>query len=73
MTAATPKGGESPLDQASVDAFKEDPDSKKFLADPEAVKFYKNTQKLSEVDLSKFDFIFHPGGHGPIAENEDPE
>lgn len=61
------------MDDASVQAFKDDADSKKFLADDEAVKFYKNTQKLSDVDLSKFDAVFYPGGHGPVFENEDPE
>lgn len=63
---ASPKGGEAPLDQSSVDAFKDDEESKQFLNDEEAQKLVKNTQKLSEVDpdVSNYAAIFYPGGHG---------
>ncbi|KAK0546359.1 hypothetical protein OC861_003888 [Tilletia horrida] len=68
FTFASPKGGEAPLDQSSVEAFKDDEDSKKFLADPEAQKLVKNTVKLSEIDPKGegYALIFYVGGHGPM-------
>ncbi len=56
-----------PLDESSVEAFKEDPGCKKFQADPEAQKFVKETRKLSDIDEKGEGFaaIFYPGGHGP--------
>ncbi|KAE8215698.1 hypothetical protein CF327_g1040 [Tilletia walkeri] len=67
MTFASPKGGEAPLDQSSVEAFKDDEDSQKFLKDEEAQKMVKNTVKLDEVDAKGEGYaaIFYPGGHGP--------
>lgn len=47
----SPKGGEAPLDQSSVEAFKDDKESQDFLKDEEFQKMVKNTKKLSEVDL----------------------
>lgn len=66
LVAASPKGGEAPLDQASVQAFKDDPESKEFLADEEAQKWVKNTTKLADVDqdVSNYAGVFYPGGHG---------
>ncbi|PWZ02956.1 class I glutamine amidotransferase-like protein [Testicularia cyperi] len=67
LVAASPKGGEAPLDQSSVDAFKEDADSVKFLNDKEAQNWVGNTQKLDDFadKQSEFAAIFYPGGHGP--------
>ncbi|PWN47235.1 class I glutamine amidotransferase-like protein, partial [Violaceomyces palustris] len=67
LVAASPKGGEAPLDQSSVEAFKDDADSKKFLNDPEAQSWVKGTLKLSEAssELDAYKAVFYPGGHGP--------
>ncbi|PWN28818.1 class I glutamine amidotransferase-like protein [Jaminaea rosea] len=67
MIFASPKGGEAPLDQSSVEAFKEDKESQEFLKDEEFQQMVKNTKKLSEIDtdVSKYSAIFYPGGHGP--------
>ncbi|KDN42508.1 class I glutamine amidotransferase-like protein [Tilletiaria anomala UBC 951] len=67
LTAASPKGGKAPLDQTSVEMFKEDAECKQFLNDSEAQEFVNNTKKLSEVDTkgTGYDAIFYPGGHGP--------
>ena len=68
LVAASPKGGKAPLDQSSVEAFKEDPDSVKFLNDTEAQEWVNNTQPLSSFSassVSEYDAIFYPGGHGP--------
>lgn len=68
LVAASPKGGKAPLDQSSVEAFKNDEDSVKFLNDSEAQQWVSNTRPLSEFSsssVSEFDAIFYPGGHGP--------
>lgn len=56
MIFASPKGGEAPLDQSSVEAFKEDKESQEFLKDVEFQQMVKNTKKLSEIDtdVSKY-------------------
>jgi putative intracellular protease/amidase len=61
-------GGESPLDPASVEIFKDDPVCKDFLENHESV--WKNTIKLSDVAdrASEFDAVFYPGGHGPMVD-----
>lgn len=68
VVAASEKGGEPPLDSSSVDAFKEDADSKKFLNDSEAQAWIKNSKPLSAfpAPAKEFDAIFYPGGHGPL-------
>lgn len=61
----SPKGGEAPLDQASVEAFKSDPSSQNFL---KKESLWKNTGKLSDYlgRSSEFAALFYPGGHGPM-------
>lgn len=64
ITVASPAGGEAPLDQASVEAFKNDEIAIDFLKNDEAA--YKDTQKLSAFlgHASEFDAIFFVGGYG---------
>ncbi|EME44608.1 hypothetical protein DOTSEDRAFT_72158 [Dothistroma septosporum NZE10] len=66
ITIASPKGGEAPLDPSSVEMFKEDAESTRFLKEKEAL--WKNTEKL-ELFVGReteFDAIFYVGGHGPM-------
>ncbi|KAI4914229.1 uncharacterized protein J4E92_009643 [Alternaria infectoria] len=65
ITVASPKGGGSPLDPASVEAAKDDV-SVNFLKNNEQV--WKTTQKLSDFKgkAQDFDAIFYVGGHGPM-------
>ncbi|PWN97751.1 class I glutamine amidotransferase-like protein [Tilletiopsis washingtonensis] len=67
LDAVSPKGGEAPLDQASVDAFKDDKECQAFLKSDKWQAWVKNTGKLSDVpaDGKGYDAIFYPGGHGP--------
>ncbi|SCZ99231.1 BZ3500_MvSof-1268-A1-R1_Chr7-1g09441 [Microbotryum saponariae] len=65
LTLASPKGGEAPLDPASVKAFSEDKECQEFLRDEEAQQLVKNTHKLSEFKEKDFDAIFYVGGYGP--------
>lgn len=66
ITVASPSGGESPLDPASIEASKDDPISQDFLKNNESV--WKTTQKLDAFlgKASSFDAIFYVGGHGPM-------
>jgi putative intracellular protease/amidase len=66
ITVASPKGGEAPLDPASIDAAKDDDVSVQFLNNDQAV--WKTTSKLSDYigKARDFDAIFYVGGHGPM-------
>ncbi|RDL41147.1 uncharacterized protein BP5553_01126 [Venustampulla echinocandica] len=66
ITVASPAGGEAPLDPASVEAFKNDPISTKFLKEKE--ELWKKTEKLESFlgKAGQFDAIFFVGGHGPM-------
>ncbi|KAL8293798.1 hypothetical protein RQP46_000499 [Phenoliferia psychrophenolica] len=61
---ASPAGGKAPLDPSSVEAFKEDAESVKFLADEVAQKAVSTTQVLADVK-DDYDAVFYVGGHGP--------
>lgn len=65
ITVASPKGGEAPLDPASIEAAKDDV-SVNFLKNNEDV--WKTTKKLSDFTGKAKDFeaIFYVGGHGPM-------
>jgi len=74
LVMASPKGGKAPLDQASVEAFKEDKESVDFLNNKSSV--WENTTPLKEFlgRANEFDALFYPGGHGPmfdLATSED--
>jgi len=66
ITIASPLGGAAPLDPSSVEAFKSDAVSVKFLKDRESL--WKNTEKLSSFlgMAGEFEAIFFVGGHGPM-------
>jgi len=66
IVVASPNGGAAPLDPASVEAFKSDAASTKFLNTKEAL--WKNTHKLSEFigHANEYEAIFYVGGHGPM-------
>ncbi|KAF2770345.1 class I glutamine amidotransferase-like protein [Teratosphaeria nubilosa] len=74
ITIASPKGGVAPLDPSSVEMFKEDAESAKFLKEKESL--WKNTEKLSNYlgKANHFDAVFYVGGHGPMFDLAvDPE
>ncbi|KAI0128017.1 ThiJ/PfpI family protein [Xylariales sp. AK1849] len=66
IVMASPKGGEAPLDQGSVEMFKEDPSSVNFLKTKSDL--WKTTEKLSTFlgRSGEFAALFYPGGHGPM-------
>ncbi|EIW67935.1 hypothetical protein TREMEDRAFT_44940 [Tremella mesenterica DSM 1558] len=68
VDAASPLGGTPPLDQESVKNFT-DKESVDFLEKDEvAVKFWKNTKKISDVKAEDYAAIFVVGGHGPLID-----
>jgi putative intracellular protease/amidase len=76
LVAASETGGTPPLDQSSVDAFKEDAESKRFLEDKEAQAWLSKSIPISQIKApaSEYAAIFYPGGHGPmmgLPENAD--
>ncbi|KAJ1325656.1 D-lactate dehydratase [Microdochium nivale] len=66
IVVASPKGGEAPLDPASVEMFKEDAAAQEFLKTKSSL--WKNTSKISEHlgKASEYAALFYPGGHGPM-------
>ncbi|KAJ6178871.1 hypothetical protein N7519_009332 [Penicillium mononematosum] len=70
LTIASPKGGEAPLDPASVKMFESDEVSQKFLKEQKAL--WTNTHKLADMlpRAGEFDAIFYVGGHGQPKSNE---
>lgn len=66
ITIASPKGGEAPLDPASVEAFKSDDISQTFMENKSDL--WRNTQKLSQFvgKAGDYDALFYVGGHGPM-------
>jgi len=66
IVVASPKGGVAPLDPSSVEAFKSDASSTKFLNTKE--ELWKNTHKLESFlgHANEYEAIFFVGGHGPM-------
>ncbi|WP_273834320.1 type 1 glutamine amidotransferase domain-containing protein [Guptibacillus sedimenti] len=61
ITVASPKGGKAPVDDRSLEGG----ETPQEILD--TAKYLENTLKLDEVkDISKFDAIFMPGGHGTM-------
>lgn len=66
ITLASPKGGQPPLDPKSDAPDAQTPATERFKADLEANAQLASTHKLSEIDISAYDGVFYPGGHGPM-------
>ncbi|ODA67979.1 Molecular chaperone Hsp31 and glyoxalase 3 [Methyloligella halotolerans] len=67
VTLASIEGGEAPIDPRSLEPEGGTPESvTRFKRDEEASAALKNTKPISEVDVSKYDAVFLPGGHGTM-------
>lgn len=66
FTVVSPKGGEAPLDPASVEFSKGDAGALDFHENKKSL--WQNTQTISSVlgRINEFDAVFYPGGHGPV-------
>lgn len=63
---ASPDGGEAPIDLLSMKAPFTTEYTDRFLKDPVALFAAKHTRKLREIDYTRFDALFFPGGYGLI-------
>lgn len=67
ITVASPTGGATPIDPGSLKPVgQNDPVVERFLTDTSLQHAVAHTVKLSEVDASRFDAVFFPGGHGTM-------
>lgn len=66
ITLASPKGGQPPIDPTSSLPQMQTDATRRFDADEQAKCALANIAPLSEVDVTKFDAVFYPGGHGPL-------
>ncbi|KAF9821265.1 hypothetical protein IEO21_00873 [Rhodonia placenta] len=64
---ASPNGPNPPVDEGSVEMFKDD-ESVKFLQDATVTEKLATAKKLSEVNPSQYDAVFYVGGHGPVLD-----
>jgi len=66
VVLASPQGGPAPLDPLSFDKAFTTPNTRRFEADPVALRALASTLKLSEVNYHDFDGAFFPGGYGQL-------
>jgi len=70
---ASPNGPYPPINQGSVESFKDD-ESVKFLQDPDVTNKLSNCKTLSDVNPNDYDAVFYVGGHGPVIDlSKDPK
>ena len=66
ITLASPQGGQPPLDPKSNEPDFQTDSTRRFEQDAEAQTLLANTHVLAEVDVTGFDAVMYPGGHGPL-------
>ncbi|WP_265528566.1 type 1 glutamine amidotransferase domain-containing protein [Sphingomicrobium marinum] len=66
VALASPKGGQPPIDPRSEGDDSETEATRRFRNDPEAQAAFDSTRILADIDVSQYDGIFYPGGHGPL-------
>ena len=62
---AAPNGPNPPVDESSVQNFKDDVG---FLEDATVKQKLASAKKLSDVSAADYDAIFYVGGHGPVID-----
>lgn len=67
VTVASVQGGKIPVDEASLADGALTAEAREFQADPDCVKVLEDSVPLDSItDLSQYDAIFLPGGHGTV-------
>jgi len=66
VTLASPKGGQPPIDPTSSQPQMQTDATRRFNDDEQAKAAMAATVPLSQVDVTEFDAVFYPGGHGPL-------
>ncbi|KAL3142602.1 hypothetical protein ABBQ38_002919 [Trebouxia sp. C0009 RCD-2024] len=64
VTIASIKGGEIPVDEASLQGDFKTADVTKFWADDIKMKLLKESVALDSISGKEYDIVFVPGGHG---------
>ncbi len=68
VTLASPKGGTAPVDALSLEPENQTASTRRFAADAKAQQALASTQKLADVDVSAYDALYFPGGHGTMED-----
>ncbi|KAF8320729.1 class I glutamine amidotransferase-like protein [Clavulina sp. PMI_390] len=68
ITFAAPAGPNPPIDPASIEAYKEDEESVRFLKDSQVQKLLETAVALKDVKMKEHDAIFWVGGHAPMLD-----
>ncbi len=68
VSFASPKGGAAPLDPTSLKEENQTPSTARWEADAKVKAAFADTAKLSSVDLTQYDAVFFPGGHGTMED-----
>lgn len=68
---ATPEGGRAPIDPGSLD--RDDKTNVAFLADAKVKNLINNAPALRAIDLTLYDALYFPGGHGTMWDLPDSE
>lgn len=63
---ASPKGGEAPIDPASVQALADAPVLTRYRQDGVLAAALQATARLADIDPDDYDAVIFPGGHGPL-------
>lgn len=66
VSLASPKGGQPPIDPSSTKDDAQTEATKRFDRDEELKKKLANTKRLEQVNVSDYNGVFYPGGHGPL-------
>ncbi|HEH9428605.1 type 1 glutamine amidotransferase domain-containing protein [Aeromonas veronii] len=66
LTLSSPLGGQPPVDPKSGDENAQSEATRRFNEDDVARSELASTVPLSDIDISSYDAIFYPGGHGPL-------
>lgn len=66
ITLASPEGGRPPVDPGSASEFQNNEATRRFVEDPQAQERLSATARLVDIDVSEYDAVFYPGGHGPL-------
>lgn len=59
-------GGEVPLDPRSIEKESTTANVRRFLTDKEAMALIKHSPSVQNVDVTRYDALFLPGGHGTM-------
>ncbi len=74
VTLTSPAGGLPPIDPKSDSEEAQTDATHRYKSDAQTQALMANTHQLADVQVSDFDAVFYPGGHGPLWDlAEDPK